>query len=316
MFTKLRIYILLCFLSIGPAIAEVTFKPAFPNVGFEFPTEIQNAEDGSNRLFVVEQRGTIKVFPNRTDVRPAQVSNFLDISSRVAFSSGQEMGLLGLTFHPDFENNNLFYVYYTANSPASNASVRVVVEQFTANGSSADPNTGQVLLQFDKNQNNSNHNGGKIDFGPDGYLYVSVGDGGGGGDPRRNAQNLSNAFGKILRIDVDLDGSNPAVANARYEIPRDNPFVGEAGEDIIYAYGLRNTWKFAFDNPTGRLWGADVGQGGSGAREEVNLIENGGNYGWSRFQDDVIHNNDVPNQANMVLEIAPSLVVMYTGVAI
>jgi len=178
--------------------------------------------------------------------------------------------------------------------------VRIVVEQFTANGNSANPNTGQVLLQFDKNQNNNNHNGGKIGFGPDGYLYASVGDGGGGGDPQRNAQNLDNVFGKLLRIDVDLDGSNPVADNGLYEIPGDNPFVGSAGLDIIYAYGIRNTWKFSFDNPTGRLWAADVGQNGSNAREEVNLIENGGNYGWSRFQDDVIWNNDVPNQDNMV----------------
>jgi len=259
MLTKTRFYTLLCLLLAEPVMAQVSFKPAFPNIGFEFATEIQNAGDESNRLFVAEQKGTIKVFPNNTNVSPTQVSNFLDITDRVSFTAGEEIGLLGLAFHPDFENNNLFYVYYTANSSASNSDFRIVVEQFTANGNSANPNTGQVLLQFDKNQFNNNHNGGKIGFGPDGYLYASVGDGGGGGDPKRNAQNLNNVFGKILRIDVDMDGSNPVAANGRYEIPSDNPFVDSAGLDIIYAYGIRNTWKFSFDNPTGRLWGADEG---------------------------------------------------------
>jgi len=300
MLTKLRLYTLFCLLLAKPVVAQVTFEPAFPNIGFEFAVEIQNAGDGTNRLFVAEQSGTIKVFPNSKNVSQAQVSNFLDISNRVAFNVGEEIGLLGLAFHPDFENNNLFYVYYTADSPANNANFRIVVEQFTANGNSADASSGQVILQFDKNQFNNNHNGGKIGFGPDGYLYVSVGDGGGGGDPQRNAQNLNNVFGKLLRVDVDLDDSNPVADNGLYEIPRDNPFVGRAGLDIIYAYGIRNTWKFAFDNPTGRLWAADVGQNGSRAREEINLIENGGNYGWSRFQDDVIWNSDVPDQDEMV----------------
>jgi len=214
MLSRLRFCIIFCLLIAEPILAQVTFTPAFPNIGFEFPTEIQHAGDGTNRLFVAEQSGTIKVFPNSENVTQAQVSEFLDISNRVSFSAGQEIGLLGLAFHPDYENNNLFYVYYTAKSPASTTDIRIVVEQFTANGNSADASTGKVLLQFDKNQFNNNHNGGKIGFGPDGYLYVSVGDGGGGGDPQRNAQNLDNVFGKLLRIDVDLDGNNPVAENA------------------------------------------------------------------------------------------------------
>ena len=299
MLSKVRIAIILVLMVYSPLVAQVTFRPAFPDIGFQFPAEIQNANDGSNRLFVVEQSGRIRVFPNRSNVQPNQVSTFLDITDRVSFSAGQEIGLLGLAFHPNFENNNFYYVYYTTNSPVNNVNVRIVVERFTANGNTTNRNTGRVVYRFDKNQRNSNHNGGKIAFGPDGYLYASVGDGGGGGDPRRNSQNLNNVFGKILRVDVDLDGNNPVSANGQYEIPSDNPFVGRSGLDIIYAYGIRNTWKFAFDNPTGRLWGADVGQNGDRAREEINLIENGGNYGWSRFQDDIVWNNDVPFDNSM-----------------
>ena len=147
----------------------------------------------------------------------------------------------------------------------------------------ADASTRLEILSFDKNQGNSNHNGGKIAFGPDGYLYLSIGDGGGGGDPNKNAQNLNNVFGSILRIDVDLDGnntveSNPDEPNGNYEIPSDNPRVGQNGLDELFAWGIRNTWKFSFDRPTGRMWGADVGQGDM---EEINLIVKGGNYGWN-----------------------------------
>ncbi len=280
--------------------AQVTYEIAFPNPGidFEFPVELQSPSDGTNRMFIVEQPGRIKVLP----IDPASTSNdiniFLDINEQVLFSNGQETGLLGLAFHPEFSNNGYFYVYYTTSSPVSGISVRMVLSRFSIdpnNSNMADPNSELVLFQFDKNQNNSNHNGGKIAFGPDGYLYISFGDGGGGNDPQGNAQNINTVFGSICRIDVDINGDNPIETNpdlpdGNYEIPVDNPFVGIDGLDEIYAYGIRNTWKFSFDDQTGRLWGADVGQN---AFEEINIIQKGKNYGWSRFEANSIANSSV-----------------------
>lgn len=277
--------------------AQVTYERNFENVSFDFTTEIQFLEGQNERVFVVEQPGRIKVFPKQSDVTAAQVNTFLNITNRVRFINGQEMGLLGLAFHPQYESNGYFYVYYTADSPVQNVDVRIVVSRFSVdenNPNQADPDSELVLFRVDKNQSNGNHNGGKIAFGPDGYLYFSVGDGGGGNDPRNNAQNKNNVFGSICRIDIDLDGNNPVEANpaqpnGRYEIPSDNPFPGNVGNglDEIFAYGIRNTWKFSFDEVTGRLWGADVGQQ---AFEEVNIIEKGKNYGWKRFEGNQVSN--------------------------
>ena len=277
----------LCIVGRIKAQDPVTYEPAFPNLRFAFPTEIQNANDESNRIFVVEQPGRILVFTNDESTRSAQT--FLDITDIVSFSSGQEIGLLGLAFHPDYKENGYFYVYHTRSSSVSGVRVEVVLARYqvsSSNPNRADAESRLDIFSFDKNQNNSNHNGGKIAFGPDGYLYASIGDGGGGGDPKGNAQNLNNIFGKILRIDVDLDGNNPIEnnpdePNGNYEIPSDNPRVGSSGLDELYAWGIRNTWKFSFDPSTERLWGADVGQG---KREEINLIQKGGNYGWNRFE--------------------------------
>jgi len=293
-----QIILLIILLVLSKSVAQVTYESAFPNIDFEFPVELQSSMDGTNRMFVVEQPGTIKVFPIDPNVLETNVNTFLDISDRVYYSSGQEIGLLGLAFHPEFSNNKYFYVYYSQSSPVSGISVRMVLSRFTVdsnNINSVDPNSEVVLFQFDKNQNNSNHNGGKIAFGPDGYLYISFGDGGGGNDPQGNGQNINTVFGSICRIDVDLDGNNPVetnpeLPNGNYEIPSDNPFYGIDGLDEIYAYGLRNTWKFSFDNETGRIWGADVGQN---AFEEINLIEKGNNYGWSRFEANSIANSNV-----------------------
>ncbi len=280
------------------ALAQISYELAFTdsNVNFEFPVEIQSPNDGTYRMFVVEQPGRIKVLPIDSTISSTDVDTFLDITNKVYYSSGQEIGLLGLAFHPEFNNNGYFYVYYSVFSPVSGISVRLVLSRFSINSNNlADPDSELVLFQFDKNQNNSNHNGGKIAFGPDGYLYISFGDGGGGNDPEGNGQNINTVFGSICRIDVDLNGdnpveSNPDLPNGNYEIPIDNPFVGDSGLDEIYAYGLRNTWKFSFDNPTGRLWGGDVGQN---AFEEINIIEKGKNYGWSRFEANSVANNNV-----------------------
>lgn len=180
------------------------------------------------------------------------------------------MGLLGLAFHPDFRNNGYLYVNYTAGSKPETRISRFTLKQ-GGNGQ-VDPKSESVLLRFD--QPYRNHNGGKVAFGPDGYLYISVGDGGSGGDPQNNSQNRSNLLGNILRIDV-----NSSSGSRNYSIPADNPFAGnsEGYREEIYAYGLRNPWKFSFDKQTGTLWAADVGQN---KLEEIDIIRNGGNYGW------------------------------------
>src|SRR5690606_21682143 len=214
---------------INKSQAQVTYQDAFPNLSFEFPTEIQPSNDGSDRLFVLEQRGRIKVFQNNENTD--QADTFLDLTDRVSFSNGQEIGLLGLAFHPNYGDNGYFYVYHTQQSRVANVNVEIVLSRYTVSAGDANraqPNSRLEIFSFDKNQNNSNHNGGKIAFGTDGYLYISIGDGGGGGDPNKNAQNLGNVFGSILRIDVDLDGNNPVetnsdLPNGNYEIPSDNP---------------------------------------------------------------------------------------------
>ncbi len=256
--------LLACGCQWSPTQAQQTHRleNAFPGVSFARPVDIQHAGDGSNRIFVVEQAGVIKVLEQ--DRTSATV--FLDIQSRVR-DSGNEEGLLGLAFHPDFGDNGYFYVNYTASNPH-----RSVVARYTVLESGlADPSSEFVLME--ELQPASNHNGGQIAFGPDGYLYISFGDGGGAGDRYGNGQDLSTVLGAILRIDVDSDF--PSV----YSIPDDNPFVtsplGARGE--IYAYGLRNVWRFSFDSESGLLYAADVGQS---ALEEIDLIELGGNYGW------------------------------------
>jgi glucose/arabinose dehydrogenase len=282
--TNVLLNILILVFSPILALAQVSYEEAFPNISFNVPVEIQNATDGSNRMFVVEQSGTIKVFPNNGEVTGSQVSTFLDVSQKVSYSSGQEIGLLGLAFHPQFVSNRYVFIYYI--DRPSNYRINIVRYQVSASNSNLiDPSTATVIAQYIKNQGESNHNGGKIAFGPDGFLYISVGDGGGGGDPQGNGQNLNTVFGSILRLDIDINGdnpveSNPDLPNGNYEIPSTNPRVGQNGLDEIYAWGIRNTWKFSFD-ATGRLWGADVGQN---AFEEINIITNGGNFGWNRFE--------------------------------
>ncbi|OQD43096.1 hypothetical protein BUL40_08380 [Croceivirga radicis] len=278
---KFNIYLYLGFALLAQiTFAQISYENAFSNLNFRLPVEIQNSNDGTNRLFVVEQEGLIKVFANASTTQANDVDTLLDITNKVSFSSGQEIGLLGLAFHPNFSINGYFYVFYI-DRPNN---YRFNISRFTISDSNpnlADPNSELILYQFEKNQPESNHNGGKIAFGPDGYLYISVGDGGGGGDPQRNAQNLDNPYGSFLRIDVDVDGTNILSKNGNYEIPIDNPLVGSTGLDEIYAWGIRNTWKFSFYNNT--LFGADVGQD---FVEEINLINNGENYGWSRYEGD------------------------------
>lgn len=254
-------------LTCNSAQAQFQLEEAFPSLSFSLPVDLQHAGDGSGRLFVVEQEGIIQVFENRADVAASEV--FLDITDRVQCCG--EKGLLGLAFHPDFEQNGVFFVDYTAPDP-----LRTVIARYRldpADPSRADPGSEEILLEVE--QPYGNHNAGQIAFGPDGMLYVTLGDGGSGGDPDENGQDRTTLLGSILRIDVDN-----VPEGERYGIPADNPFAGNTSgfREEIYAYGLRNPWRIAFDAESGRLWTGDVGQN---AWEEVDVIEAGGNYGWN-----------------------------------
>ncbi len=253
----------------SPAFAQYQTEEAFPNLTFNAPVDVQHAGDGTNRLFVVEQGGVVKVFDNER--LTAVADTFLNVSSDVA--TGGERGLLGLAFHPQFDQNGFFYVNKTEPSPLTTVVSRFTVD--STNSNAADPGSEVVLLTV--RQPYSNHNGGQIQFGPDGMLYIALGDGGSQGDPDGNGQDTSTLLGSILRIDVD----NPD-SLLNYGIPPDNPFVGVAGSrEEIFAYGLRNPWRFSFDSESGLLWAADVGQN---EWEEVDIIELGKNYGWNTME--------------------------------
>jgi len=260
--------ILICFFGVGQARAQVELEPAFPLLSFLSPVDLQHSGDGTNRLFVVEQRGMIRVFENSQYVAEDKI--FLDIRDRVN-NAGFEEGLLGLAFHPDYENNGYFYVDYTAANPRRTVIARYSVS--LSNPDSADENSEFVIMEF--SQPFENHNAGQISFGPDGYLYISAGDGGSGGDPFGNGQNLQTLLGSLLRVDVDT-----LAGGMNYGIPLDNPFYpNDLGyREEIFAYGLRNPWRFSFDDSTGWLWLADVGQNDI---EEIDLIISGRNYGWN-----------------------------------
>ncbi|MDP2582519.1 MAG: PQQ-dependent sugar dehydrogenase [Candidatus Palauibacterales bacterium] len=221
------------------------------------------APPGDPRLFVVEQRGTIRIVKDGS-LLPEP---FLDL--RPAVASGGERGLLGLAFHPDYASNGRFYVDYT--DPQGDT--RVVAYRVSASDPDrADPASGDTILAVD--QPYSNHNGGLVTFGPDGMLYVGLGDGGSGGDPRGNGQNRGTLLGAILRLDVD--GGSP------YRIPPDNPFVGQAGfRGEIWAWGLRNPWRYSFDPASGLLYIADVGQNDWEEVDAVSATTGGLNYGWN-----------------------------------
>ncbi|GAB5401485.1 MAG: PQQ-dependent sugar dehydrogenase [Aureisphaera sp.] len=244
---------------------EVTLQP-FAS-GLSSPVDIANA--GDDRLFVVEQDGRIKIVQTDGTVNSTP---FLDISSQV--SNGSEQGLLGLAFHPDYASNGYFFVSYTDNSGNSQ------VSRYSVSGDPDIADDTSELEIIDATQPFPNHNGGSINFGPDGYLYISWGDGGSGGDPGNRAQNTELLLGKLLRIDID----NPD-AGQNYGIPTDNPFAGNPpNAEEIWAYGIRNAWKFTFDSANGDIWIGDVGQENVEEIDRAGISEAGLNYGWRCYE--------------------------------
>jgi len=226
---------------------------------------LQNAADGSGRLFVVEQQGQIRIVTNNSLVPTA----FLDITNLVDF--GGEKGLLGLAFHPAYSQNRRFFVNYDRVVSGQMQTVIAEFQTSASNPNQADPNSQRIL--FTVNQPFPNHKGGQLAFGPDGFLYIGLGDGGSAGDPLGNAQNRQVLLGKMLRIDVDH--TSPGL---QYAIPSDNPFLNGVDRGEVWAYGLRNPWRFSFDVPSGRLFVADVGQD---KFEEIDILQKGGNFGWN-----------------------------------
>ncbi|HET7143264.1 MAG TPA: PQQ-dependent sugar dehydrogenase [Anaerolineales bacterium] len=242
--------------------------------GLNRPVDVQSANDGSGRLFIIEKYGLIRIIENGQllDVP------FLNIDARVD-DRGNEMGLLGLVFHPIYKENGYFYINYTGDGGHTR------ISRFQASGNVADPNSETVLLLI--KQPYANHNGGGLDFGPDGYLYAGLGDGGSQGDPSKNGQNTTVMLAKILRIDVN--NGDP------YSVPPDNPFGNE-----VWAYGLRNPWRISFDSATGDLWIGDVGQG---QWEEIDYLpagaQGGANFGWPIMEGN--HDYDGTAQPGLLL---------------
>lgn len=263
----------------------VTTQPAFPNLTFSQPLFVLQAPGDASRVFVVQRGGIVRTFSNVNTT--ATATNFINITSRVNSAAGGEAGLLGMAFHPQWATNREVFLSYTGYGGSTN--LRSVISRFKSlnNGSTLDPNSEQILLTVD--QPYSNHNGGGIAFGPDGYLYIGLGDGGSGGDPQNNAQNLNSLLGKFLRIDVN--GAAP------YAIPPTNPFRAGGGRPEIYAWGLRNPWRWSFDRATGELWAGDVGQN---TLEEVDRIVLGGNYGWRIKEADTCYNPKPCSSAGLI----------------
>jgi glucose/arabinose dehydrogenase len=281
-------------LSTVPAVAQpIQLTPVVS--GLTNPVFVGNAGDSSNRLFIVEQAGIVKVLQSGESAPTV----FLDIRAKIL--SGGERGLLGLAFHPEYSTNGRFFVFYTRLGDGA----LVIAEYHASPASSNTAGTTETPILTIPHPTNANHNGGMLAFGPDGYLYIAVGDGGSANDPPNNAQNKNTLLGKILRIDINAAG-------VPYASPSGNPFFGAAdGLDEIFAYGMRNPWRFSFDRQTGDQWVGDVGQG---AREEVDTpILNGGNYGWRVFEGNTCTNTDATLCASPSNYIAPAFDYGHSG---
>ncbi len=257
--------------------------------GFSSPIDLQNA--GDSRLFVVEQSGRIKILNSDGTTNPTP---FLNISSLV--SNGSEQGLLGLAFHPNYDTNGYFYVNYTK----TNGDTRI--SRFSVDPGDPDialPGSELTIIEY--SQPFPNHNGGGIAFASDGYLYIAAGDGGSGGDPGNRAQNTTILLGKLLRLDID----NPGGGN-NYGIPADNPFAGSAvNAEEIWAYGLRNPWRFSFDSANGDIWIGDVGQEDVEEIDRAGATEAGLNYGWRCYEgSDPYNTTGCPNPSELTFPIA------------
>ena len=256
----------------------IYLERVFPELSRTNIVYMEPAPGIPDKLFLAVKTGEIIIIDTATTT--VRETEFLDISKKVN-SAGNEEGLLGFTFDNQFMDNRFFYVYYSASNPR-----RSVISRFTAEADNllkAIPGSEKILLEVE--QPYSNHNGGHLQFGLDGFLYIGLGDGGSAGDPLNNGQNPSTLLGSILRVNV-----HPENADTSYTVPLDNPFANsvEGFRGEIWAYGLRNPWKFSFDSELGTLWAADVGQN---KYEEINLIVRGGNYGWNEMEGSSCYNN-------------------------
>lgn len=265
-------------------VLKYDIEVAFPNLSFDHPDGIYSSGDRTNRLFVLGQMGTIYVFENRRNATETNI--FLDIRDQVHLGA-----FLGLAFDPHFAENGHFYVNYVADNP-----LRTIIAQWSVspnNSNESDINSQKILLEIPRLS--ESHAGGQLAFGQDGFLYIALGDGNPFGDLTDNAQNRSSLQGKILRIDVN----NPSLGR-NYGIPKDNPFTGNTAgfKEEIYAYGFRNPWRFSFDLNTGNLWVGDVGQD---RMEEIDIVENGKNYGWNLMEGSLP--NSSGNQTGLVSPI-------------
>ncbi len=273
--SKLLLFVFFCLsYTFAKSQPVITFNPVIASLSS--PVDIVNAGDGTNRIFIAEQGGTIKVY----SAAYALLGTFLTVTG---IATGGEQGLLSIAFHPNYETNGFFWVYYT------NAAGDIELSRYkvsTGNANAADAASKQIVMTI-SHPSESNHNGGKLNFGADGFLYFATGDGGGGGDVPNNAQNGNILLGKMIRIDVSTGTTAPF-----FTIPATNPFVTNAAvRDEIFALGLRNPFRWSFDRTTGDMWIGDVGQG---AREEINFrtaaTMAGVNYGWRCYEGNLAYN--------------------------
>lgn len=269
---KKTFLLLLFILQVSAVFAQYTIKRAFANYTFDRPSEMISSIDGSNRFFVLQQRGIIYVFKNDTNVNNKKI--FMNLTN--VSQAGYEGGLMGMAFHPNFSTNRYFYLHYTFDSVSKFWNR---ISRFTVSANNPDTalrSSERIIMTIA--QPYVGHKGGRIQFGSDEFLYIALGDGGNEGDPLGNGQNKSTLLGKILRINIK--STSPG---KDYSIPASNPFYGNTSgyKEEIYAYGFRNPWKFSFDFHTGRLWAGDVGQY---TWEEVDIVEKGKNYGWNKME--------------------------------